>query len=118
MKVPTMDHTPDLPGSATQDGDPDPRPDPHNAERIADYLRRYPAISDPERTDLIGGFRQLSNLHIALMLSDPQVAPKLERFRSDHKRETRLPFRDYGALLVLTILCFGLIVYSVVLVPH
>jgi hypothetical protein len=114
MKVPTMAQTPDLPSPASKDGDPDPR----DSRRIAGYLRRYPSISDPERIDLIGGFRQLSNLDIALLLSDPEIAPKLQLFRADHKRDTRLPFRDYGALLVLIILTFVLIFYSVVFVPH
>jgi hypothetical protein len=100
--------------SPSEDGDPDPG----NAKRIADCLRRYPAISDLERTVLIGGLPQLSNLDIAFMLSDPEVGPKLERFRAEHKRQTRLPFRDYAALLVLIIVTFVLIVYSVVLVPH
>jgi hypothetical protein len=82
-------------------------------KRVADYLRRYPDISDQERTDLIGNFRQLSNLDIAFMLSDPDVAPRLERFRAEHKRDTRLPFRDYAMLLALGIVCLLSIVYAV-----
>jgi hypothetical protein len=108
MEASTMAQTPDLggtsePGGAVQRG----------SQRIADYLRRYPEISDQERTDLIGVFRQLSNLDIAFILSDPEVAPKFERFRAEHRRETRLPVRDYAALLVLAALTLVLIVYEV-----
>jgi hypothetical protein len=104
-----MAHTSNPLNPASEEGDSDPR----SPNRIADYLRRYPDISDQEQADLLGGFRQLSNLDIAFMLSNPDVGPKLERFRADHKLDTRLPFRDYAALLAIVIVTFVIIVYSV-----
>jgi hypothetical protein len=104
-----MAHTSNLLNPASEHGDSDPR----GPKRVADYLRRYPDISDQEQADLVGGFRQLSNLDIAFMLSNPDVAPKLERFRAEHRRDTRPPFRDYAALLAIVVATFVIIVYSV-----
>ena len=87
-----------------------------HAATIAGYLQRYPDISDDELIDLISGYRQLSNLDIAFMLSDPNVAPKLERFRAEHKRHTREPFGNYAVLLGLAVVGLALSVYSVLAV--
>jgi hypothetical protein len=107
MKVPTMTHATDSGGTT------EPQAVQSSSRRIADFLRRYPDLSELELAELVGGFRELSNLDIAFILSDPEVAPNFERFRAEHRRETRLPLRDYAALLVLMLLTFALIVYSV-----
>lgn len=83
-----------------------------HVSRIGSYLRRYPDLADEERTDLISGYRQLSNLDIAFMLSDPELAAKLQEFRVDHKRATRVPFRDYVVLLVLLVGGLAIVVYE------
>lgn len=84
--------------------------------KITGYLKRYPEIAEHERADLISGYRQLSNLDIAFMLSDPDVAAKLERFRAENKRGTREPFRNYAVLLALLIIGFAMVVYYVLAV--
>lgn len=84
-----------------------------HVSKITGYLRRYPELAEHERADLISGYRQLSNLDIAYMLSDPDVAAKLQRFRAENKRETREPFRNYAVLLALAIIGFAMIVYYV-----
>jgi hypothetical protein len=55
-------------------------------------------------------------LDIAFMLSDPDVAPKLERFRAEHKRDTREPFGNYAVLLVLAVVGFAMTAYFVIAV--
>ena len=83
---------------------------------IRDSLKRYPDLDEKERADLINGYRQLSNLDIAFMLSDPNVAAKLQRFRAENKRETKEPFRNYAVLLALVIIGLAMTVYYVLAV--
>lgn len=86
------------------------------SKRIADLLCRYPNLSDPERAGLIADFRRLSNLDIAFMLSDPDVAPNLERFRRENKRETAEPFRNYALLIAIAIAGIAATVYAIMIV--
>jgi hypothetical protein len=40
---------------------------------------------------------------MALMISDSELAPKLDRFRKDHRRQLRTPFRQYAVLVYIAI---------------
>lgn len=82
-------------------------------EQASDLLRRYPQISNEECEVLLQTLRQLSNVDIALMLSDSDISPKLKLFRSEHKHGTKIPFRDYAALIILGIIGLLLLIYEV-----
>ena len=81
------------------------------AKEVGGYLRRYPDLAADERRALIDGYRQLSNVDIAMMLSNPDIAPNLQRFRSENRRETKEPFRNYAVLVILVILSALLVAY-------
>jgi len=76
---------------------------PSTASRPADeareLIRRYPSLSEIELARLINLYRELSALDMALMLSDENLAPTLDRFSADHRSTIRAPFRHYAALV-------------------
>jgi len=82
-------------------------------KQVSDYLRRYPDISDEELADLIARYRELPSVEMALLASDQALASKVELFRSQHRRETRLPFRQYAVLVAIAVIWFMIIGYSV-----
>lgn len=87
-----------------------------HVSKMTEYLKRYQDLAEDERADLISGYRQLSNLEIAFMLSDPDVAAKLQQFRAVNRRETREPFGSYALLLAMLTIGLAMIVYYVLAV--
>ena len=81
------------------------------AKEVGGYLRRYPELAENERRALIDDYRQLSNVDIAIMLSNPDIASNLQRFRAENKRETKEPFRNYAVLVILGVLSVVLMAY-------
>jgi hypothetical protein len=79
-------------------------------EEACELVRRYPNLSEIELARLINLYRDLSALDMALMLSDEQLAPNMDRFSSDHRSEVRTPFRHYAALVGYALV--GLIVVA------
>jgi hypothetical protein len=88
----------------------------HNSKQVADYLRRYLDLSEDERLDLIARFRELPPVSRALMESDAELGLKLEQFRSENRRETRAPFRDYAFLLAIAITGLLITLYGLAVV--
>ena len=66
-------------------------------------VERYPNLSEIELARLINLYRELSSLDMALMISDSELAPKLDRFRKDHRRQLRTPFRQYAVLVYIAV---------------
>lgn len=83
-------------------------------KEVGGYLRRYPDLAENERHALIHGYRQLSNVDIAIMLSNPDIAPNLQRFRAENKRETKEPFRNYAVLVILAVLSVLLVAFVLI----
>ena len=73
------------------------------AQRPVDEFRqlmnRYPNLGEIGLARLINLYRELSALDIALLLSDENLAPKLDQFSADHRSKIRAPLRHYAALI-------------------
>jgi hypothetical protein len=69
------------------------------ARQAVELIGRYPNLSEIELARVINLYRELSALDMALMLSDEELAPKLDHFSRDHGRRLRTPFRQYAALV-------------------
>jgi hypothetical protein len=69
----------------------------------AELVSRYPNLSEIELARLINLYRELSALDMALMISDTELAPKLDRFCKDHRRRLRTPFREYAVLVYIAV---------------
>ena len=80
--------------------------------QLADLIARYPFLSPLEVELAIGLYRRLSALDMALMLSDYELAPKLDRFYKDHWRKLKTPFRQYAMLLVIALAGIALAVWA------
>jgi len=104
----TFSHTTSRRGQPRAD-----RREPHSTvQEVADLLDRYPNLSEIELARLINLYRGLSALDMALMISDPQLAPSLDRFSSDHRRQLRTPFRQYATLVVIAVAGFALAIWG------
>jgi hypothetical protein len=84
-------------------------PDPHARsaiarEQVTDLVARYPNLDEIELARLINSYRDLSAMDFALMISDEALAPKMDRFATDHRSKIRTPFRHYAALVAYAIL--------------
>ena len=73
------------------------------AAEAAKLIARYPALSTRELNRAISLYRQLSALDTALMISDEQLAPKLDQFYKDNWRKLRTPLRHYALLLAIAL---------------
>ena len=71
------------------------------ALQAADLVSRYPNLSEIELARLINLYRELSALDMALMISDTELAPKLDRFYKDHWRRLKTPFREYAVFVFI-----------------
>lgn len=80
----------------------------------SDLLDRYPDLSEAELARLIGTYRKMSTVDIALMLSDETLGPKLQRFAKDHKRAIKAPFRDYAFIVVLALTGIAVVAWNVI----
>ena len=82
-------------------------------EQVQVLISRYPNLSETELARLINLYRGFSALDTALMLSDEALAPRLDRFTTDHRSSIRPPFRQYAGLLFYTILTLGALIWAV-----
>jgi hypothetical protein len=82
------------------------------SDEARELIARYPNLSEAELVRLISQYRDLSALDMALMLSDDNLAPKLDRFSSDHRSRTRTPFRHYAALLAYAAVAVGMVAWA------
>ncbi|HEU5481868.1 MAG TPA: hypothetical protein VFU80_02080, partial [Sphingomicrobium sp.] len=68
---------------------------------VSALISRYPSLSEVELARLINLYRQLPALDVALMISDEELAPRLDRFFNDHRSELRTPFRQYAVFVAI-----------------
>jgi hypothetical protein len=73
------------------------------AQQAAELIARYPDLSAVERASAIRLYRELSALDMALMISDEELAPKLDHFYKDNWRKLRTPFRQYAVLAAIAV---------------
>ena len=70
------------------------------AEQATELVERYPNLTSDEVDTLVAIYPLLPPLHLALMASDDDLAPRLEAFREAHRRRIRTPFRQYMPFLI------------------
>lgn len=78
-------------------------------ERVIELISRYPDLSKPQLEQAIGLFSRLQAFDIALMMSDDELAPKLERFCSDHRKRVGASVPDILVVCALVILPIALL---------
>jgi len=81
-----------------------------------ELIDRYPNLSEVELARLINLFSELSALDVALMISDKNLGPNLDRFRADHQSQLMTPFRQYAVLVAIAVSGIFLIAWSVAFV--
>jgi hypothetical protein len=84
---------------------------PHEEARV--LLARYPSLSEIELARLINHYRRFSALDTALLLSDDDLAPRLDRFTAEQRSKVRLPLRQYAGLLVYTVLTLAAVAWAI-----
>jgi hypothetical protein len=77
--------------------------------QAADLIRVYPDGTPAQQQALIDLYPRLSPLDLAHLLSDPELAPKLEKFGRAHRSTVRTPMKEYWLFLVIAIFGLGLI---------
>ena len=82
-------------------------------EQLRGLLSRYPNLSETELARMINLYRGISALDAALMLSDPAIAPTLDRFTSEHRSKVRPPFRHYAGLLVYAAMAIATVAWAI-----
>lgn len=86
---------------------------PYVHATIIELLERYPSVTKPELDVLVVAFRKLSALDMALLLSDEELGPKLNRFRREHASKFRTPFRDYAVFVAMAVVGLLVTVWAV-----
>jgi hypothetical protein len=81
-------------------------------EEAAELIARYPNLSEIELARLINLYRGFSALDSALIISDPALGFKLDRFCADHRSKLGPPFRQYAALILCGVLSIGIVVWA------
>ena len=76
-------------------------------------IQRYPELSAWEVDRLVKIYPHLPMLHVALMTSDDELAPRLEAFQRDHGRRLRIPFRQLGGLLIPLAIMFVVLLWAI-----
>ena len=74
-----------------------------------DLLERYPDLSKDELDQLISLYPQLSPVELALMISNEEIAGKLDAFRREHRRKFRTPFGHYAVFVGIFVVGLALI---------
>ena len=82
-------------------------------DEARELVRRYSNLSEIELARLINLYRELSALDMALMLSDEELAPSLDRFSADHRWKIRTPFRHYAALVGYAVVGIAVFAWAV-----
>lgn len=86
-------------------------------DEAAALIRRYPNLSETELARLINLYRDFSALDMALILSDEQLTPNLDRFSRDHRSKIRTPFRQYAALVGYAIIAVVALAWTMTVLP-
>jgi len=86
---------------------------PRPLDEARELISRYPALSEMELARLINLYRGFSALDMALALSDEELAPRLDRFSTDHRSRVRKPFRHYAGLLAYAVIGLAVLAWAV-----
>ena len=86
---------------------------PRPLDEARGLIERYPNLSETDLARLINLYRELPALDMALMLSDEQLAPRLDRFSADHRSKIRTPFRHYAALVAYAIVGLAVVAWAI-----
>jgi hypothetical protein len=70
------------------------------AEEASALVGKYPNLTPGELERLIAIHPNLPMLHLALLASDDELAPRLEAFQNKYRRRIRTPFRQYAAIFI------------------
>jgi hypothetical protein len=90
---------------------------PTPRDEAAALIGRYPNLGETELARLINLYRGFSALDMALILSDEQLAPNLDRFSGDHRSKIRTPFRQYAALVGYAVVAVAALAWTIAVVP-
>ena len=82
-------------------------------EEARALIRRYPNLGDIQLARLINLYREFSALDMALVLSDAELAPKLDRFSSEQRSEVRSPLGHYAGLLIYVGLTLAAVAWAI-----
>lgn len=84
-------------------------------ERAAQLISRYPNLSQSQTENLAHLFPRLSALDLSLMMSDDDLAPRLEAFYAAHRDMMSPSLSDYaviGIIIAFPILMFLVLVLA------
>ena len=65
-----------------------------------ELVGKYPDLTSAELERLIAIHPRLPMLHLALLASDDELAPRLEAFQKKYRRRIRTPFRQYASFFI------------------
>lgn len=82
--------------------------------RIEALLTRYPDLSKAEADELVALYQAALPVERALLQSDHKLAGLLDRFRREHHRSLRTPFRQYASLVAIAVLGVATAAYAIV----
>ena len=71
------------------------------AAEVSSLLARYPNLGETALARLINLYRGLPLVDSVLLMTDAELAPRLDAFVNDHRSAVRSPVADYAALLFL-----------------
>jgi hypothetical protein len=86
---------------------------PRALDEARELIGRYPKLSEIELARLINLYREFSALDMALVLSDEELAPSLDRFSADHRSKIRKPFRHYAGLIGYAVMGLAVLVWAI-----
>lgn len=86
------------------------------ADEARQLIKRYPNLSEIELARLVNLYRELSALDVALMLSEDELAPKLDQFSADNRSKIRTPFRQYAALVGYAVVGIAIVAWAATVV--
>ena len=76
--------------------------DPDRVDRMAELLRRYPAIAEGERSELLAFLQHGRQFEIGMVSAREGIAPRMAQFRNDHRAEFRPgPLQILGFILLV-----------------
>src|SRR5688572_4699239 len=78
-------------------------------QEFTELIDRYPMLSDAQLARSRNPHRELSALDVALMISDEDIGPKLDRFFTDHRSAIRTPFRQYAVLVAIAVAAVAIV---------
>lgn len=85
-----------------------------NYRDATELIGRYPDLSKEELRKLKAIYPQLSPVEMALMISNEEIAAKLDAFTRQHPHVARTPFGHYAVLVGIFVAGLALIAWTLV----